>query len=113
MSAAWSIQYSCLLTPKMNHSKHNIPPIRKLLPFRLRCLPNLRVVGQWEVETWVTEKFLQTHFTQQVSLLIRSHKIRDVIGVLGPWDMMFSKVHLWEGDVEMARDGSGDRLSSN
>jgi hypothetical protein len=43
-------------------------------------------VGDW--------KILPAHLTQQISLLFRSHEIRNVIRVLGSWDVLLSKVHL-------------------
>ena len=35
-----------------------------------------------------------SHLTQQISHLVRRHKIGNVIHVLGPWDVVLSKVHL-------------------
>jgi hypothetical protein len=47
----------------------------------------LEGVGYW--------KILPAHLTQQISLLVRSYEIRNVIRVLGSWDVLLSKVHLW------------------
>ncbi len=59
-------------------------------------------MGDWKV--------LPAHLTQQISLLLRRHKIRNVIRVLGPWDVVLSKAHLWS--VETAGSKGTRRMTA-
>ena len=90
------VAYSRLFAQEKNdYPLDNIPPIRKLLPFWLWHLPNLHVMDESKFDGregntggW---KVLPAHL---LSHLVRCHKIRNVIRVLGPWDVVLSKVHL-------------------
>jgi hypothetical protein len=97
MSATCCISPS-VCTRKNDYPLGNIPPIRKLFPFWLWRFPNLRVMGKSKFDRCEGKmgdgKVLRAHLTQQIRLLVRRHKIRNVIGVLGPWDVVLSKVHL-------------------
>ena len=42
-------------------------------------------------------KTLPAHLAQQICLLIRSYEIRNVIRVVGSWDVLLSDVHVVVG----------------
>ncbi len=82
------VAYSRLFAQEKNdYPLDNIPPIRKLLPFWLWHLPNLRVMDESKFDGrkgntggWKVLPAHLSHFTQQISILVRRHKIGNVSG---------------------------------